>query len=123
MTSDFIPVLILMLLAGTIATVIPILSSFLGRQRPDDVKSAPYECGVAEIEPLEKRTSIRYYMTALMFIVFDIEIAFLYPWAVAVKRMDAPGLKIFMFVEMMLFLGVLLLAYAWVWKKGVLDWD
>jgi len=109
-----------MFVAAVVAVAIPVLSWFLGRRRPNPVKDATYECGVAELDSVNKRTAIRYYMTALLFIVFDIEIAFLYPWAVALKRFDA---KLFVFGEMMVFLSVLLLAYAWVWKKGGLEWD
>jgi NADH-quinone oxidoreductase subunit A len=120
MPSDFAPVLVLMLIAALVAVAIPVLSSLLGPRRPDPVKQATYECGVAEIDSVRRRTFIRYYLTALLFIVFDIEIAFLYPWAVVVRRFDA---KLFVFGEMMLFLGVLLIAYAWVWRKGGLEWD
>ena len=118
--SDFVPILVLILIAALVAAAIPILSSMLGQRRPDPVKDATYECGVAEMDSVRKRTFIRYYMTSLMFIVFDVEIAFLYPWAVVIKRADP---KLFMFGEMMLFLGVLFLAYAWVWKKGALEWE
>ena len=120
MPSEFLPVLVLMAIGALVAIAIPVLSYLLGKNRPDPVKQAPYECGVAEIDSLEKRTFIRYYMTSLLFIVFDIEIAFLYPWAVVVKKFDS---RLFVFGEMMLFLGVLLLAYAWVWKKGALEWE
>lgn len=109
-----------MLVAAIIAVAIPVLSWILGRRRPNAAKGAAYECGVAELDSVSKRTTIRYYMTALLFIVFDIEIAFLYPWAVSIKRFDA---KLFLFGEMMVFLAVLLVAYAWVWKKGGLEWD
>jgi len=120
MASDYIPVIILIVIGIVLATVIPVISSRLGRRRPNAAKGAPYECGVTELDSMRKRTSIRYYMTALMFIVFDIEIAFLYPWAVTIHRYED---KVFLFVEMMIFLGVLLLAYAWIWRKGALEWD
>jgi NADH-quinone oxidoreductase subunit A len=120
MPADFLPVLVLMALAAVVALAIPILSALLGQRRPDAVKSAAYECGVAEVDLAPRRTHIRYYMTALLFIVFDIEIAFLYPWAVVLRRFDA---RLFVFGEMALFLAVLFLAYVWLWKKGGLEWD
>ena len=120
MPGDFVPVLVLMIVAGVIAVAIPVLSSLLGRNRPNATKGEPFECGVAELDSMKKRTSIRYYMVALLFIIFDIEIAFLYPWAVVLRRFDS---RVFVFTEMVVFLGVLGLAYAWVWKKGALEWD
>ena len=120
MSSDFVPVLVLMAIAALIAVAIPLLAAPLGVRRPDPVKDAPYECGVSEIEGLEKRTSIRYYMTSLLFIIFDIEIAFLYPWAVVMRKFDS---RLFVFTEMVVFLGVLFLSYLWVWKRGALEWD
>jgi NADH-quinone oxidoreductase subunit A len=120
MAHDFVPVLILMGIAAAIAIVLPVLSSLLGRRRSNPVKDATYECGVAELDSARKRTPIRFYMVALTFLVFDIEIAFLYPWAVALKRLDP---KVFVLAQMAIFLGVILVAFAWEWKKGALEWD
>src|SRR5438132_488736 len=97
MASDFLPVLVLGAIAALVAIIIPILSSLLGNHRPDPVKLATYECGVAEIEAVRKRTHIRYYMTSLLFIVFDVEISFLYPWAVVMRKFDS---RLFVFGEM-----------------------
>src|SRR5437868_12535336 len=110
MAAEFLPIVVLMAIGAVIAVSLPLLTAFLGTRRPDPVKDATYECGVEQIDTVRRRTFIRYYMTALLFIVFDIEIAFLYPWAVLIKRVDA---KLFLFGEMALFIGVLLLAYAW----------
>ena len=121
--SNFLPVLILMAIAAAVATVLPILNALGGRRRPHAVKDESYECGVGEMDSVHKRHSIRFYLTALTFIVFDVEVAFLYPWAVLMKRVPEHVAKVYLFGSMLLFLGVILLAYAWEWKRGALEWE
>ena len=120
MTADYAPLVVLVLLAAAVAAGIPLLAALAGRDRPGAAKGAPFECGVAELDSMRKRTTIRYYMTALLFIVFDIDVAFLYPWAVAIWRFRPAA---FALAEMAVFLGILAITYAWVWKKGALEWD
>ena len=97
-----------------------VISRFLGPRNPTPEKLAAYECGMPPVGDARERQSVKFYLVAMIFLLFDIEVAFLYPWAVVLKQFDP---KIFVFVEMLLFLGVLGLAYAWVWKKGALEWD
>lgn len=93
-------------------------SYLVGVKRPDPVKQSPYECGFEPISRVFMRFDVRYYLVAILFIVFDIEAAFLFPWAVVFKEIGLVG-----FVEMLLFLAVLLVGYAYAWKKGALEWE
>ena len=116
----YTPVLALALLATLFAAGSVVMSSHIGPKRYNRAKLDSYECG---IEPTPQpvgggRFPVKYYITAMMFIVFDIEIIFLYPWAVAFDRMGLFGL-----VEMVLFIVTVLIAYAYVWRRGGLEWD
>jgi NADH-quinone oxidoreductase subunit A len=116
----YTPVLALMLLAAGFAVFSVIMSSLVGPRRYNRAKADSYECG---IEPTPQalgggRFPVKYYITAMLFIVFDIEIVFLYPWAVAFDSMALFGL-----VEMVLFIMTVFVAYAYVWKRGGLEWD
>jgi NADH-quinone oxidoreductase subunit A len=116
----YTPVLALMLIAAGFAVFSVIMSSLVGPRRYNRAKADSYECG---IEPTPQalgggRFPVKYYITAMLFIVFDIEIVFLYPWAV---HFDAMGM--FGLVEMVMFIGTVFVAYAYVWKRGGLEWD
>ena len=120
--DQYLPVL-LFLLVGVGVGVAPLVlgwlfSTILGFQRPDAAKNSPYECGFEAFEDARMKFDVRYYLVAILFILFDLEIAFLFPWAVALKQIGAVG-----FWSMMVFLGILVVGFAYEWKKGALDWE
>lgn len=115
--ADYLPILMMLVVGALFGGVSMFASKFLAPRRPTRTKLEPYECGiVADKEPPE-RFPVRFYMVAMLFILFDIEIVFMYPWAVAYGR-----LGLFGFIEMAVFLLILLGAYAYIWREGVLDW-
>jgi NADH-quinone oxidoreductase subunit A len=120
--DQYLPVL-LFILVGVFIGVIPqvlgwTLSFFMGFQRPDAAKNSPYECGFEAFEDARMKFDVRYYLVAILFILFDLEIAFLFPWAVALKDIGAIG-----FWAMMVFLAILVVGFIYEWKKGALDWE
>ena len=103
----------------TLVGVIAIgLGTLFGPKRPAGVKTAPYESGMNPIGPGTRRMPVRFYLIAVLFILFDIEVVFMYPWAVKFK-----SLGLFGFVEMLIFLAILLVGYVYIWRKGVLEWE
>ncbi len=114
------PVSMLVFLAATAALLGGMLafSAWLGPRRRHPVKDEPFECGIADPAPLAHRVSVKFFVTGLLFLVFDVEIAFLFPWAVIVKALGAP-----VFWLMAVFLLVLGAGLAYVWKRGALEWD
>ncbi|MGH9400349.1 MAG: NADH-quinone oxidoreductase subunit A [Thermoanaerobaculia bacterium] len=117
MLESYVPILILLAFAVAVVATIVGLSALLGPKLPTADKLSTFESGVPLIDASHKRMSIQFFVTAMIFILFDVEIAFLYPWAL-VFRGGGPGL----FAEMLVFLGVLGVGYAYIWKKGALDW-
>lgn len=95
-----------------------VLARLTGSQNPDSEKLSPYECGFEAFEDARMKFDVRYYLVAILFILFDLEIAFLFPWAVALKEIGAVG-----FWAMMVFLGILVVGFVYEWKKGALDWE
>jgi NADH-quinone oxidoreductase subunit A len=93
------------------------LSSLFGPRRPTPEKSAPYECGMPPVGDARERQSVKFYLVAMIFLLFDIEVAFLYPWAMALRQLGWSG-----FAQVVLFMALLLAGYVYVWRKGVLDW-
>ncbi|MEO5334174.1 MAG: NADH-quinone oxidoreductase subunit A [Magnetococcus sp. YQC-5] len=118
MLESYFPILILLIMATGMAITMPIISFLLGPRKPYPKKREQYECGFLPLTPVRIPFDVRFYLLAIMFVVFDIEAAFLFPWAVAFKQIGIVG-----FVEMILFLLVLLAGYAYVWKKGALEWE
>jgi NADH-quinone oxidoreductase subunit A len=116
--SAYFPVLVLIVLATGFAVGALVLSYLIGPKRPNPEKIRPYECGMSPIGTARQRIPVRFYLIAMLFILFDIETVFLYPWAVVFGR-----LKMFGFIEMIVFIGILLIGYAYVWRKGALEWD
>ncbi len=106
------------MLAVVIAAALCTLSFVIGRKVKNRVKDMPYECGIAPTGDARHRFSVKFYLVAMLFILFDIEAIFLYPWAVVFKQ-----LKMFGFVEMLLFVILILAGFFFIWKKGVLDWS
>ncbi len=117
MLLSYLPIFILILLAAGFALVTLLLSHVLGPRRPTRSKLTPYECGIDPVGSARERFSVKFYLVAMLFIIFDIEIVFLYPWAVILN-----SLKLFGLIEMILFLGILLIGLLYVWKKGGLEW-
>jgi NADH-quinone oxidoreductase subunit A len=118
MLLKYIPVLIWMTLAAAVALAVLVLSHFLGRKRPTSAKLSPYECGIVPSDDARKPIPVRFYLIAMVFLIFDIEAAFLYPWAVVYRKMRFVGLA-----EMGLFMLILFIGYVYLWKKGVFDWE
>ncbi len=116
--ESYLPV-ILFILVGAAVGIVPQLIGFaLGPNRPDADKNSPYECGFEAFEDARMQFDVRYYLVAILFILFDLEIAFLFPWAITLKEIGATG-----FWAMMLFLGILVVGFVYEWKKGALDWE
>ena len=114
----YLPVLLFILVGFAIGVAPQAIGYFLGPQRPDEAKNSPYECGFEAFEDARMKFDVRYYLVAILFILFDLEIAFLFPWAVALKEIGPVG-----FWAMMIFLAILVVGYAYEWKKGALDWE
>jgi NADH-quinone oxidoreductase subunit A len=118
MLDNYLPIMIFIAI-GIAIGVLPILAGFLlAPHKPDSEKLSPYECGFEAFEDSRMRFDVRYYLVAILFIIFDLEIAFLFPWAVV---LDTIGL--FGFVAMMIFLGILVIGFIYEWKKGALEWE
>jgi len=118
MLANYAPVLIFLLVAGAFGAVLLALGFALGRGQKDKQKLAPYECGFEAFEDTRMRFDVRYYLVAILFIIFDLEIAFLVPWAVALDRVGVVGI-----VAMGIFLAVLVVGFIYEWRKGALEWD
>ena len=122
MLSNYLPILIFLIVASGVAIALLVLGSGFGRYfsrfHRDPAKLAPYECGFEAIEDSRTRFDVRYYLVAILFIVFDLEIAFLFPWAVALNDLGLYG-----FLAMMLFLGILVVGFVYEWMKGALEWE
>ena len=116
--DQYLPVL-LFILVGSLVGIGPlVLGYILGPNRPDEAKNSPYECGFEAFEDARMKFDVRYYLVAILFILFDLELAFLLPWAVALGDVGLAG-----FVAVLIFLAVLVVGFAYEWKKGALDWD
>lgn len=118
MAIDYLPLLILIVLAGGLAFIAIGLPSFLGPKVENDQKLEPYESGIIPFADARRRFPVKYYLVAMLFILFDIEVIFLYPWAVILRQ-----LRLFALLEMAVFLLILLVGYIYCWKRGALDWE
>ena len=114
----YFPLLVQAILAIVIASALVSLSFALGKRVKSRVKDSPYECGIAPTGTARERFSVKFYLVAIVFILFDIEAVFLYPWAVVYRE-----LKLFAFFEMLLFIALVLAGFFYIWKKGALDWS
>jgi len=117
-SDPYFPVLLLLLIGVGMAVMFVMLSQWLGPKRYDPVKFSPYECGVDPFTPAAVRVSVKFYLIALLFILFDLETAFLYPWAVLFRDLGWFG-----FLEMAIFVAILLAGLLYAWKKGALEWQ
>ncbi|MDX9943502.1 MAG: NADH-quinone oxidoreductase subunit A [Azonexus sp.] len=124
MMEAYFPIL-MFVLVGVAVGVLPIVMGFvLAPRKPDPEKLSPYECGFEAFEDARMKFDVRYYLVAILFILFDLEIAFLVPWAVVFSDMVAiDSLKVFGFVEMLIFMGILALGDIYAWAKGALEWE
>jgi NADH-quinone oxidoreductase subunit A len=122
---DFMPILVQMLIALGVALGVIAISNFLGTKRPTPAKLAPYESGMVPVGMAWRRFPIKFYLTAMIFVIFDVEIIFFYPWAVSLRFMKQAGRDVILFglVEMLVFMAFLLLGYVYVIKKRALEWE
>ena len=118
MLENYLPILIFIVLGVVIGVLPMVLGGLLGPHRPDSEKNSPYECGFEAFEDSRMKFDVRYYLVAILFIIFDLEIAFLFPWAVVLQEIGLFG-----FLAMMLFLGILVVGFIYEWKKGALEWE
>jgi NADH-quinone oxidoreductase subunit A len=118
MLADYLPVLIFIAVAGGLGLLLLALGYVFAPRRPDPEKTSAYECGFEAFEDSRMKFDVRYYLVAILFIVFDLEIAFLFPWAVALDRIGLVGIA-----AMGVFLLVLVVGFIYEWKKGALEWD
>jgi NADH-quinone oxidoreductase subunit A len=116
--QSYFPVLVQVLIAIALAAGLIGASALLGKRARSPLKDTPYESGMAPVGSARERFSVKFYMVGMIFILFDIEAVFLYPWAVVYRQ-----LKMFAFAEMFVFIGLVLVGYFYVWKKGALDWS
>jgi len=117
MTRAYFPILVYFLVVVSMAGAMLGLSAWIGVKRPSREKLTPYECGIPPVGNARERFSVSFYLVGMLFILFDVEAVFLYPWAVVYR-----GLKWFGFVEMFLYIAILFAGYIYIWKKGALDW-
>ena len=123
MTHSFLPILLMMIFAVVVGAVILSLNWLLGKHQRNPSKLEPYESGVPALDQNRKRVNVRFYQIAMLFILFDIEAAFLYPWAVIYRDASHGPSGMFLFGEMIVFIALLAVGYIYVWKKRAFDWD
>ena len=118
MLAEYFPVLLFLCVAVAVGVVPMVLGKLLGPNRPDAEKLSPYECGFEAFEDARMKFDVRYYLVAILFILFDLEIAFLFPWAVVLNEIGLYG-----FFSMMAFLAILVVGFVYEWMKGALEWE
>lgn len=118
MLAEYLPVLVFLGVGFAMAIVMLILGALLSPHRPDVAKNAPFECGFEAFEDARMKFDVRYYLVAILFIIFDLEIAFLFPWAIVLDKIGLFGL-----ISMGVFLGILIIGFIYEWKKGALEWE
>ncbi len=123
MLSSFVPIAIIVILSVIFAFLIVAIGHLFGPRRKTERKLMPYESGMNPIGPGTRRVPVRFYLVAVLFILFDIEIIFIIPWAVILKQFVGEHLGVFALVEMIVFIIVLLIGLAYAWKKGALEWE
>ena len=118
MLENYLPILVFIGVGLVVGVVMVGIGFVLGTRRPDAEKLSPYECGFEAFEDARMKFDVRYYLVAILFIIFDLEIAFLFPWAVVLDQIGIVG-----FVAMAIFLGILVVGFIYEWKKGALEWE
>ena len=118
MLENYLPVLIFLIIGLAVGGVMITLGFILSPHKPDKEKLSPYECGFEAFGDARMKFDVRYYLVAILFIIFDLEIAFLFPWAIVLKDIGMFG-----YVAMLIFLGILVIGFIYEWKKGALEWE
>jgi len=118
MLANYFPILVFIVVAVVFGSVLLLLGTLVGPTEPNTEKNSPYECGFEAFEDSRMKFDVRYYLVAILFIIFDLEIAFLFPWAVVLDNIGVEA-----FVAMGVFLGILLIGFIYEWKKGALEWE
>ena len=118
MLTEYFPILVFLMVASGLGIALLTVGGILGPNRPDSEKLSPYECGFEAFEDTRMKFDVRFYLVAILFIIFDLEIAFLFPWAVALDTIGMTGL-----IAMAVFLGILVVGFIYEWKKGALEWE
>ena len=118
MLAEYFPILLFILIGLAVGVAPMVLGKLLGPSRPDPEKLSPYECGFEAFEDARMKFDVRYYLVAILFILFDLEIAFLFPWAVVIDEIGFFG-----YASMMVFLAILVVGFVYEWKKGALEWE
>ena len=118
MLENYLPILVFLVIGASVGIVMGTLGYLLGPRRPDSEKCSPYECGFEAFEDARMKFDVRYYLVAILFIIFDLEIVFLFPWAVVLEQIGMVG-----FLAMAVFLGILVVGFIYEWKKGALEWE
>ena len=118
MLENYLPILIFIVIGVLVGGGALAAGLLLGEHRPDSAKNSPYECGFEVFENARMKFDVRYYLVAILFIIFDLEIAFLFPWAVVLEQIGMVG-----FTAMVIFLGILVVGFIYEWKKGALEWE
>jgi len=116
--ENYFPILLFILVGLAVGIGPMVLGKLVSPHKPDAAKNSPYECGFEAFEDARMKFDVRYYLVAILFILFDLEIAFLFPWAVVLQEIGLSG-----FIAMMIFLGVLVIGFIYEWMKGALEWD
>ncbi len=118
MLENYLPILLFIAVGIAVGVVPMAMGRLLGPHRPDNEKLSPYECGFEAFEDSRTKFDVRYYLVAILFIIFDLEIAFLFPWAIVLRQIGVFG-----FLAMMIFLGILVIGFIYEWRKGALEWE
>ncbi len=126
MLENYFPILVFVLVALVFGCMPILIGWLLGPNRPDSAKLSPFECGFEAFEDARIKFDVRYYLVAITFIIFDLEVAFMFPWAAIFKEfvvVEAEAVKWFGFIEMFVFMGILIVGFVYAWLKGALDWE
>ena len=121
--TNYVPVLLFIFAALGLGLLVVAIGFLLGPRKPDAAKLSPYECGFEAFEDTRMRFDVRYYLVAILFILFDLETAFLVPWAISLKDLSTPAAPLYGLIVMLVFLAELILGYIYIWKKGALEWE
>ena len=118
--SEYAPILLFLVIALVLASALVVVAYVMAPQRPDAEKTSAYECGFEAFDDARSRFDVRFYLVAILFIIFDLEVAFLFPWAATLVGLEMPWP---VFTSMMIFLGVLTIGFIYEWRKGALEWE
>lgn len=121
--TNYVPVLLFIFAATGLGLLVVGIGFLFGPRKPDPAKLSPYECGFEVFENARMRFDVRYYLVAILFILFDLEAAFLIPWAVSLRDLSTPEAPLYGLIVMFVFLAELVLGYIYIWKKGALEWE